>query len=59
MTKTQYRKARANWTAALADGRVVRYNEGQSMTAFPDHDKMNAWLATAKANGIKAEIVTA
>ncbi len=59
MTKTEYRKYRANWDKQLKAGRVISYNDGISMKAFPNNLLLDTWCAEAKANGIKYEIVNA
>jgi hypothetical protein len=58
MTKTQAAANRTEYRMALLDGRVVRYNGGQSFTAFNTVADALQAIAVAKHNGFPAELVT-
>ncbi len=57
MTKKQAKAANAAWRAALAEGRVVRSQEGMTLTAYPTVTKAQTAVMAMVALGLKAEIV--
>ncbi len=56
MTKKEHAKNRADWIAALADGRVLKHANG--LTSYPTHEAMQAAIDVAELCGNDVEIVT-
>ena len=57
MTKIEARIAKSNWNKALAEGRIVRFNDGASFKAFATVADAATFVRTAPAD-FKAAIVT-
>jgi hypothetical protein len=57
MTKREYRAARADWTKALMDGRVIRV--GDTFTSYPTIDARDKAIARLSYNGVPFTVVTA
>jgi hypothetical protein len=57
MTKREYRAARAEWTKALAEGRILRV--GNTLTSYPTIEARDAAIAKIERGGVTVSIVTA
>jgi hypothetical protein len=58
MTKRQAAIARKReWSAALAEGRVVRFEGGARLTSYATREAAAAAVAEARAAGLAAKIV--
>lgn len=57
MTKKEAKARKEAYTAALKEGRVVRYNEGCSFRSFPDVAAAEAFVTEIKGAGLDANIV--
>lgn len=58
-TKKEAKARKAAWTAALADGRVVRTNDGNTLTAYTTKEAALRAVETNLKAGLVAEIVEA
>ena len=56
MTKQEARKRQADWSKALQESRVVRFNGGLSLNSYPTVERAQAALQEALAAGFEAEI---
>ena len=45
------------WQAALAEGRVIKINNGETMKSFPTIELAQEAIMSYVASGIKAEVV--
>jgi hypothetical protein len=52
ITKKGYREQRANWSAALLDGRVVRYAGGMTLKSFKTKSEAAAEVASCEDSEI-------
>lgn len=50
MTKKEAREHKVNWNRALAEGRVVRYNGGNSFRSFPTVEEANDFIKKLAAD---------
>jgi hypothetical protein len=57
MTKKEAKARKAAWQLALAEGRVVNWNDGFSLTSYATVEQAQQALATIIANGLSAHIV--
>lgn len=57
MTKKQRRARDLAWKEAIADGRVLRVNRGQTFTSYPTRDQAAAALELLKRAGVPANVV--
>ncbi len=57
MTKKEAKTRKAAWQQALADGRVVRSNDGMTLTSYATAERAQAAVAENAAQGLVAEIV--
>jgi hypothetical protein len=57
MTKNQAIERNAAWSKALAEGRVVRWNDGMTLTSYPTELLALAAVQDIKLAGMDAEIV--
>ncbi len=56
-TKKEAIARKAAWSKALAEGRVVRYNGGLSLTSYPTIEQALLAVEVATAVGLDASIV--
>ena len=56
-TKKEARVRKAAWTAALVEGRVVRTNDGNTLTAYATVEAARRAVETNLKVGLVAEIV--
>jgi hypothetical protein len=56
-TKKEAKARRAAWNAALAEGRVVRTNDGNTLTAYATVEAARRAVETNLKVGLVAEIV--
>ncbi len=59
MTKKEAKTRKSAWQLALSEGRVVRTNDGNTLTSYPTVEQAQAAVATCWKVGIGAEIVFA
>jgi hypothetical protein len=57
VTKKEAREAKRRWSLALAEGRVVRYDDGLTLRAFLTREQAEAALVVAREDGRDASIV--
>ena len=57
MTKFEARLAKSNWSKALAEGRVVRFNSGASFKAFKTTDDAKAFAAMLSYDDMSASVL--
>lgn len=57
MTKKDARLRRVNWDKALDEGRIVRHNEGQTLTEYRTAAAAQAVVKALREDGEEAEIV--
>lgn len=56
-TKAEAKAQKAEWAKALVEGRVVRFNDGLTLKAYPTIEARDLALAAFAAAGMDAEIV--
>lgn len=57
MTKKEASQRKADWQLALAEQRVLRTNDGMTLTSYPTIDAARVALVAHVAAGMVAEIV--
>lgn len=57
ITKKMVRERRAKWDLALKEGRIVRHNEGKTLTEYRTAAAAEAVVNALQADGLDAEIV--
>ena len=57
MTKKQARERKAEWSKALVEKRILRFDNGQRLISYPTIEARNAAFDAAMATGIPCEVV--
>lgn len=57
MTKKEAIARKADWSRALAEGRVIRYNFGMTLRSYPTAEEARAEVERFKDAGHQASIV--
>ena len=57
MTKKEAKARKEAWTKALADGRVVKYNDGMEFQSFPTIEAAETFRQNLRRQDVDAIIV--
>ena len=57
MTKFESRLAKSNWSKALAEGRVVRFNDGASFKSFSTVEAAKAFASMMAQDDASAVVI--